>query len=90
MQSGLYIIGTFIETSSERNMKGETSHYAVITTGGRRGAVGIKYDDTNPDFTNFLSSLSMGDEIGARVTASAFKDAIYYTLQELVLLNQEA
>lgn len=90
MQAGIYIIGTFIECASELNTKGETSHYAVITTGGRRGAVGIKYDANNSDFAGFLNALSLGDEIGARVTASAFKDNIYYTLQELTLLNQEA
>lgn len=90
MKTGLYVIGTFIETATEKNQKGEFSHYAIVTMGGRRGAVGIKYNADDPDFTNFLNALSMGDEIGARVTVSAFKDNVYYTLQELMLLNEEA
>lgn len=54
MQTGQYVLGAFIEDSTEYDNAGKRSDYILVATGGRKGAISIKYDATNADFRKIL------------------------------------
>lgn len=86
-ETGIYVYGAFIQTSIEKNGKGEKAAYALVATGGRRGAISIKYDPADDVFSDFFGDCAMGDFVLARVSLTAFKDAVYYSLQSIVHAN---
>lgn len=81
-KTGIYLIGLFIETSSETNREGKKSSYVTLTTGGRRGAMSVKYDANDAKFSDFFGDCELGQLIMLKVRLSALNNAIYYSLEE--------
>lgn len=78
-ENGVYVLGVFIEASSETR-DGKKADYILLATGGRKGAVSIKYDGNDSDFREVVDGLEMKDTVLCRVRLSAFKDSVYYSL----------
>lgn len=81
MGTGIYVFGAFIEQSTEYDNNGKRSDYILLATGGRKGAVSIKFDSSDGDFREILDGAALGDTLLCRVKVSAFRDNVYYTLQ---------
>lgn len=82
-ENGVYVLGVFIEASSETR-NGKKVDYISLTTGGRKGAISIKYDGNDSDFREVVDGLEMKDLVLCRVRPTAFKDSIYYSLLGIV------
>lgn len=88
LKAGIYLLGLFIETSEEVRKNGDAVNYVTITTGGRKGAISIRYVPT-PDKVDFFGECELGREVFLKVSVTGFKDAVYYSLEEIVPLRQE-
>lgn len=88
MKAGVYLLGLFIETSEETRKGGDVVNYVTITTGGRKGAISIKYLAT-PENKAFFGDCELGQEVFLKVSPSGFKDSVYWTLEEIVSLGRE-
>lgn len=84
MKAGHYIIGIFIETSVEKRSDGKEADYVTITTGGRKGAISVKYDSSVAAFRNYFADCELGSTVMLRVAPSGFKDSVYYALVDVI------
>lgn len=89
MKAGVYLLGLFIEISEEQRRDGNVVNYVTITTGGRKGAISVRYVPT-PDKQAFFADCELGQEVFLKVAPSGFKDSVYWSLEEIVPLNREA
>lgn len=88
---GKYVAAMYISDAvEEREIDGKhtISGYLGVSVGGRRGAFDIKYDPDDPDFKDFISGLSVGDEILCGVDINTYKDSVYYKLKSLQYLRK--
>lgn len=90
VKAGHYIIGIFIETSTEKRNDGKEADYVTITTGGRKGAISVKYDSSVAAFRDYFGDCELGSTVMLQVNPSGFKDSVYYTLLNVVPVNGES
>lgn len=89
---GKYIAAMFISVSEETRIvdnKSVTAGYLLVAIGGRKGAINVKFDPSESEFTDFISGLSLGDEILAGVNDSAFNGSVYYSLRSIAYLRKK-
>lgn len=90
MKAGHYIIGIFIETSTEKRNDGKEADYVTITTGGRKGAISVKYDSSVAAFRSYFGDCELGSMVMLQVSPSGFKDSVYYSLVDVVPVGGES
>lgn len=93
-ENGIYAVGQFIELAREKRVdreKGTETYadYAMITTGGRRGIFGAKFDAQAIPREAFqvLSNASLGDDLVFKLTPLAMDNRIYYRLEDAAPLS---
>lgn len=89
--NGIYAAGQFIELIREERVNKETgakenADYVLITTGGRRGTFAVKFDPSSLPQEAYRRVLDMklGDDFFGKVRVSAFNNAVYYTLEDVL------
>lgn len=91
--SGIYAIGQFIELTREKRIDREkgvetVADYVMITTGGRRGVFGVKFDAQSipTEAYRTLSNAALGDDVALKVRLTAMNGTVYYSLEDAVSL----
>lgn len=89
--NGIYAAGQFIELIREERVNRETgakenADYVLITTGGRKGTFAVKFDPSviPQEAYRRLLDMKLGDDFLGRVRLSAFNNAVYYTLEDVL------
>lgn len=92
-ESGLYAVGHFIELTREERIDQKTgmktnADYALISTGGRRGIIALKFDPAVLPVEAFktLSNAALGDEIAFKMSLSCMDKVIYYRAEDAAAL----
>lgn len=92
-ENGIYAVGQFIELTRERRLDRESGvetnvDYAMITTGGRRGVFGVKFDgqSLSRDAFRVLSDAALGDSVVFKLRLTAMNGTVYYSLDDAAFL----
>lgn len=92
-ENGIYAVGQFIELSREKRFDREKgvevyADYAMITTGGRKGVFGAKFDAQSipRDAFQVLSNAALGDDVVFKLRLSAMDNRVYYGVEDAALL----
>lgn len=90
LQNGFFVVGQFIELTREERVDRESGvrsnvDYAIISTGGRRGIIALKFspESISREAFGILSDAKLGDCIFAKVRVQGFNNAVYFTLEDV-------